>query len=173
MGKTCRCLEETGGRSFRRASKVRKEVATRVRCDEELLWFQNSREEWLSWGDRNTKFYHASTIIRRSMNKIEALKDSKGDWIADPAGLENLVLDYFKSLFTKQVGDQRHIIFPQSFPRLSNEQDKMLKKPFSTDEIKTTLFDMASFKALGIDGMHAGFFQSSWEIVGESLCKFV
>ena len=32
---------------------------------EETLWFQNSREKFLALGDRNTSFFHTSTVIRR------------------------------------------------------------------------------------------------------------
>ncbi|XP_019422981.1 PREDICTED: uncharacterized protein LOC109332454 [Lupinus angustifolius] len=32
---------------------------------EELLWFQKFRSKCLTYGDRNTRFFHASTIIRR------------------------------------------------------------------------------------------------------------
>ena len=35
------------------------------------------------------------------------------------------------------------------------------------------LFDLAPFKALGNDGLHAGFYQKAWNIVGDSLCEFV
>ncbi|CAA7048083.1 unnamed protein product [Microthlaspi erraticum] len=31
---------------------------------EETLWYQKSREKWIALGDRNTKYYHTSTIIR-------------------------------------------------------------------------------------------------------------
>ena len=35
------------------------------------------------------------------------------------------------------------------------------------------LFEMAPYKASGIDRMHAGFYQSMWNIVGRKLCNFV
>ena len=65
---------------------------------EELLWFQRSREEWIKSKDRNTKFYHASTSIRKSKNKIGTLKNNDGDWISDPLALENMVLTFYKKL---------------------------------------------------------------------------
>ena len=39
----------------------------------ETFWFQKSRTEAIRDGDRNTCFYHLSTIIRRKVNRIEAL----------------------------------------------------------------------------------------------------
>ena len=45
---------------------------------EEMIWFQKSREKLLALGDRNTKFFHTSTIIRRRRNKIESLKTDDG-----------------------------------------------------------------------------------------------
>ena len=49
----------------------------------------------------------------------------------------------------------------------------MIHSPDSMEEIKATLFSMGPFKALGLDGLHAIFFQSQWEVVGESLCTLV
>ena len=42
------------------------------------------------------------------------------------------------------------------FPNLF-ENIGLLSKPFSTEEIKKTLFEMASLKSLGLDGFHVGF----------------
>lgn len=37
---------------------------------EEIFWKQKSREQWLREGDRNTKFFHLSTMRHRTYNKI-------------------------------------------------------------------------------------------------------
>ncbi|XP_031124346.1 uncharacterized protein LOC116027060 [Ipomoea triloba] len=46
---------------------------------EELLWFQRSREEWINSDDRNTAYYHASTTIRKARNSIKSLRDDLGN----------------------------------------------------------------------------------------------
>ncbi|CAL2276969.1 unnamed protein product [Prunus armeniaca] len=47
--------------------------------EEALLWQQKSRLKWLQEGDRNTKFFHMTTIIRRRCNKIERWKNCDGE----------------------------------------------------------------------------------------------
>ena len=138
---------------------------------EELLWFKRSREEWIKSGDRNTKFYHSSTLIRKSRNKIGTLKNNVGDWISDALALENMVLTFYKKLFEEGPGNQ-HAPIPRGFPNISMDQVQFLRKPFFREEIKKALFDMAPFKAPGMDGIHAGFYQKTREIVGDSLCNF-
>ena len=48
---------------------------------EEELWAMKSRINWMIQGDRNTSFYHVSTLIRRKHNKILNIKDGQGEWI--------------------------------------------------------------------------------------------
>ncbi|RYR68791.1 hypothetical protein Ahy_A03g015257 [Arachis hypogaea] len=48
---------------------------------EEKYWAQRARVKWLKWGDRNTAFFHASTIQRRDRNRIDRLRDAKGRWV--------------------------------------------------------------------------------------------
>ena len=59
------------------------------------------------------------------------------------------------------------------FPKILGDLQQLLQRPFSNKEVKTTLFDMAPFKALRNDGLHPGFYQKAWNIVGDSLCEFV
>ncbi|XP_019160912.1 PREDICTED: uncharacterized protein LOC109157464 [Ipomoea nil] len=58
-----------------------------VLYQEELMWYQRSREELIVSGDRNTKFYHAATMVRKSRNRILSLKDDTGNWITDTEAL--------------------------------------------------------------------------------------
>ncbi|XP_061360313.1 uncharacterized protein LOC133304318 [Gastrolobium bilobum] len=51
------------------------EELNKIYSQEELFWFQRSRSQWLVGGDRNTKFYHASTVGRQRHNIILTLKD--------------------------------------------------------------------------------------------------
>ena len=44
---------------------------------EELYWFQRSREEWIFSGDRNTRFFHVATVVNRSRNRILRLKEKR------------------------------------------------------------------------------------------------
>ncbi|KAL4325308.1 hypothetical protein GQ457_11G022240 [Hibiscus cannabinus] len=50
---------------------------------EEGLWYQKSRSTWISQGDRNTKYFHASTMIRRRRNTVSSLEFDNGD-CSDP-----------------------------------------------------------------------------------------
>ncbi|KAL5719042.1 hypothetical protein ACHQM5_011876 [Ranunculus cassubicifolius] len=38
---------------------------------EEIFWKQKSRDKWIDVGERNTKFFHATTLCRRKRNRIE------------------------------------------------------------------------------------------------------
>ena len=46
---------------------------------EEEFWSVKSRYTWLIQGDRNTAFFHSSTLVRRKLNRILSLKDNMGN----------------------------------------------------------------------------------------------
>ncbi|XP_019171541.1 PREDICTED: uncharacterized protein LOC109167085 isoform X2 [Ipomoea nil] len=50
---------------------------------EELLWYQRSREDWIASGDRNTRYYHAATMVKNSNKRVYRLKDDNGEWIEE------------------------------------------------------------------------------------------
>ncbi|KAI9113010.1 hypothetical protein K1719_015942 [Acacia pycnantha] len=50
---------------------------------EEKSWWQRSRVGWLKDGNRNTRFFHSSTIRRKLENKVVKLGRDDGDLIKD------------------------------------------------------------------------------------------
>ena len=62
---------------------------------------------------------------------------------------------------------------PNGFLQVEEEHSTKLKKTFNKEEIQRAVFEMVPFKSLGNDRLHAGFYQHTWETVGDNLCKFV
>lgn len=88
---------------------IKLEAKLRLELDEilhreETLWYQKSRVDWLCDGDRNTTFFHLSTLIRRWRNNIVSIKNGDGNWMHEKSLVKNLFVDFFTSLFTEEGG---------------------------------------------------------------------
>ena len=62
-----------------------------------------SRELWVKEGDRNSRFFHLLTIIRKRRNCISEIKLEDGSWIRDREEIQNYFLDKFTSLFSSSL----------------------------------------------------------------------
>lgn len=62
---------------------------------EELLWYQKSPVDWLCDGDRNTTYFHLSTLIRRWRNNIASIKDGDGNWVHEKKFSQKFVRGIF------------------------------------------------------------------------------
>lgn len=151
--------------------KLKRELNV-VLQQEELLWMQKSRVQWLRAGDKNTRFFHTSTLIRRRRSRIEALRDSQGAWITDQQRLKDMALSYYSSLFTSDAIGSVNFINGK-FPPLSQVQLLQLAAPCTDEEVHQALKQMSPFKAPGPDGFQAGFFQSTWTLTGPSITALV
>ncbi|MDV3157560.1 MAG: reverse transcriptase family protein, partial [Candidatus Phytoplasma australasiaticum] len=137
---------------------------------EEVLRFQQSREEWIASGDRNTKFYHAAATVRKARQKNYTIRDDFDNEINSNAAKAQ-VLAHFTKIFSCD-NESRYCNLPRNhFPKISNEMWELINRPFGEEDIKKAMFDMAPFKAPGPDGFHAGFFQRMWSIVGKAVVE--
>ena len=84
---------------------------------EQLLWFQKERLDAATLQDRNTRFFHLSTIHKRRSSKVIALKDDSGTWINDPQQLQLMAVEYYKSLFSSEGHTLNCTTFIASFHR--------------------------------------------------------
>lgn len=61
------------------------------------IWALKSRINWMIQGDRNTSFFHVSTLARRKRNHIVVVMDDMGNWLTE----EREVMKHFRHGFIK------------------------------------------------------------------------
>lgn len=101
-----------------------KEKRQVILLQEELLWLQKSRNDWLKVGDPNTNFFHTSTLVRRR-NKIEESMNDDGVWVEGDEELKNLAYNFFRS------GNWRWVSEKDAFPPISEELRHELIKEYT------------------------------------------
>nr|KYP52894.1 LINE-1 reverse transcriptase isogeny [Cajanus cajan] len=142
-------------------------------CNLVDMGFQGNPFKWKrEMGDRNTKYFHSTTIIRKRKNRILKLKNDGGIWIENKKDLEELVTNFYKNLF-EDPGVFTPFCLSGTFPELSSEDKKSLVDTFSDIEIMEAIQRMGGLKAPGPDGFQAIFYQTQWQTVGKSLCNLI
>ena len=63
----------------------------------ETLWFQKSRMKATRDEDKNTRYFHLSTIIRRKRTRIKMLMDDGGNWINDQEAIKRHVVRFLEN----------------------------------------------------------------------------
>jgi exonuclease III len=147
--------------------KVNQQLEDRKR-QEEILWKQKSRIQWLKEGDRNTKFFHRATIQRRHSNKITHLITEEGETLQSHADLETHLVGYFQDLLTEPLPDRSEAInqITKCVPALvTQEQNEALLRPFTIEEVDQALLDTPKCKAPGPDGFTSDFFHYCWQMI--------
>ncbi|CAN1154330.1 hypothetical protein LINPERHAP2_LOCUS19950 [Linum perenne] len=104
-----------------------------VLWQEELLWIQKLRANWIINGDRNTRYFHVTTMMRRARNLISKLKNDAGCWVSDLEELARLAILLFADIFKDNGASQslRNISSavisdPEALPWLGRCQQKRL-----------------------------------------------
>lgn len=141
-------------------------------CQEESLWRQKARCDWLKEGERCTKYFHLSTLITRKQNTISQLKGEDEDWLTDQGLLTEAATRFFKQLYTKERC-MPYDISSWKFSVLETNSRTTLNRLVVDEEIKRAVFQMSSDKALGPDRFPLTFFQEFWPLVGISFIEFV
>lgn len=139
-----------------------------ILSQEEELWALKSRVNWMIQGDRNTAFYHVSTLVKRKRNQILAIKNVVGEWIYEDSGVKEHIRAGFRDIFTSSFISALRVVPASSQwqAKLTDEEKVSISGVATEDEIKAALWSLKAFKAPGPDGLHAGFYHRFWLIVG-------
>eukprot|EP00253_Pinus_taeda_P030654 PITA_30654 len=135
---------------------------------EEVLWRQKSRIRWLKEGEKNTKFFHRTTVQRRMHNQISQVTNAQGDKLETQEDIEKEFLNYFKDMCQEPNINRDEAInnISRNIPRLvSEDQNTLLLKPISLQEVESAAKSLKAGKAPGPDGFSSNFFHHFWELI--------
>lgn len=145
---------------------VQKELMNAYK-EEEMFWRQKSRDKWLVFGDRSSKFFHGYVKTNQSRNHITKLKDKNNqDQWSDGAKVE-IVMDYFTDLFKSSKLSPYEPTFESFTPKISDAMNNSLSRGVSKKEMKEMIFSINADIAPGPNGMTGAFFSS----IGDQLEK--
>ncbi|XP_057862710.1 uncharacterized protein LOC131071027 [Cryptomeria japonica] len=142
---------------------------------EEEFWKQRSRSLWLKAGDKNTKFFHMTSMKHKVANRISKLRIGRIETRKDNE-IGNEARNVFKSLLLADCGldhlSQRALL--ETIPSIINDvQNKAMVAIPSEEEIKKAVFSFDGNKASDPDGFPLLFFQVFWNILKSDVVKGV
>jgi hypothetical protein len=143
---------------------------------EEILWRQKSRVQWLKEGEKNTKLFHRSMVHHRYINKITQLEDAQGNPIREHNRIVEELTNYYKDLLTETIDDRMPTIdkITRHIPSLVTlEQNEALMRPITQEEVDQAVKEMPPGKAPGPDGFTSDFFHYCWEMIREEVWQVV
>uniref|UniRef100_A0A803NZ56 Reverse transcriptase n=1 Tax=Cannabis sativa TaxID=3483 RepID=A0A803NZ56_CANSA len=139
----------------------------------DIIWRQKSRENWIRFGDANSKFFHTSTIIKRRQNFIGCVEDSHGVWLSDREEIGNYFNHHFRDIFelTESTIDNEFSMFFED--KVTDAESDYIGRSPNSEEIKDIVFKMHPLKVPGPDGFPRIFYRKYWHTVGPQLCEMV
>ena len=133
---------------------------------EEIYWRQRSRLVWLNEGDKNTRFFHLSTLKHKTKTCISNLKKGNMKIIEEKEILKEMA-SFFSTLMTSNsnINPTHQEKLLKVIPSLITEaQNKMLGSIPREEEIFKAIFSLGGDKSPGLDGFPMFFFSKRMEI---------
>lgn len=147
------------------------------RCiQEEILWKQKSRVQWLKEGEQNTKFFHRSALDHRSANRILELKNNAGEILKNHNDISALLSDHFSSIAQEPPTNREEAIkeLTAAIPKsITSYQNWALCREISLEEVEEAIQSMLNDKAPGPDGFTINFYKACWNTVKQEVWEVV
>ncbi|VFQ79642.1 unnamed protein product [Cuscuta campestris] len=141
----------------------------------ELAFYkQKAKCDFLTKGDRCTKYFYSVVKKKRSTNSIPFMVRSDGTKTTCHSEVVDSFVDFFRGLFG--TGIQVEPISSEVLPSGSLVPVSSwvaLLAPITIKEVEEVVFSIGDDKAPGPDGFSAGFFKSQWQLVGPDLFEAV
>ncbi|KAK8588924.1 hypothetical protein V6N12_023335 [Hibiscus sabdariffa] len=97
--------------------------------------------------------------VTTSSTSTVALKDDNGVWCSDVEVLKSKAVNFYSQLFTSMGSEIEDYDVRGDFRPLPHQARVDLMRPVTVEEIEFVFRSMDPYKAPGVDGFHACFFQ--------------
>ena len=140
------------------------------------MLFRSSKVKWMQDGEKNTKFFHNSVIQNRNNSRIQKLKKMDGSRVETHGEIEEELTHYLAEILNEDIHDRERDIAQITRlipPSVTRENNEMLVKPVTLQEVEEAVNQMALGKSLGSDGFTSNFFHYFWDMVKNEVVEIV
>ena len=127
-------VQDTEGQNGAKINQLRREINELLDW-EEIWWAQRSRVQWLSEGDRNTKYFYHCASERRRKNTISGLWSENVNWCDDRASIATIAISYFKDIYTTICPSRVEEVTSLIHPKVTDDVNENLIKDFTVEEV--------------------------------------
>ncbi|KAL2240746.1 UNVERIFIED_CONTAM: hypothetical protein Sindi_0715800 [Sesamum indicum] len=143
---------------------------------EPIMLQQRAKMAWMKGGDKCSRVFFRKIAQRRTSRRIMQITDALGVTHTQ----QNEVIHEFVSYYQSLLGGERRqqvldLRFIRTWARHILTEDEMMQlvAPFTANDVKIAVFDIAEDKAPGPDGYSSGFYKAAWPVVGNEVMKAV
>ncbi|GJT22825.1 RNA-directed DNA polymerase, eukaryota [Tanacetum coccineum] len=130
---------------------------------------QKVKIKWSIEGDENSKFFHGMLNKKRNQQAIRGIL-KEGIWVDDPNLVKNEFLAHFKERFDHPCSSR--ILLETVFPnRINVEQNLILERKVSKEEIKKAVWDCGVDKVPGRMLYRFGFYIRYWDTIEKEVIE--
>jgi hypothetical protein len=163
---------EENQETFEKELTVKEELNSLLE-QEDLHWSQRAKENWLRYGDQNSKYFHACASQKNRRKHIVEIMDMGGRLCCSKEDIENAFICYYDDLFTAGTDLELENCLSAIDCKVTPAMNTKLMAEPTEEEIYTALQQMAPMKAPGPDGYSVCFFQHNWDTVHTEVCSAI
>ncbi|KAJ8419833.1 LOW QUALITY PROTEIN: hypothetical protein Cgig2_030510 [Carnegiea gigantea] len=127
------------------------------------LMKQQSKVEWIGFGDECSRHFMAKLKQRKAMQCIYQITDRNDQWVEGFDRVAEIMTGFYHDLLGRQEQHRSRIDLEVIGlgHTLNLDQQMRLCQPFNDNEIKQALFSIPNYKSPGLDGFNSGFYKAS------------